>query len=231
MCGRFTLTSSPEELARRFGLAEAPSTTARYNIAPGQEVLIVRTAEDDRTRESACVRWGLVPPWAEDPGVGVRMINARSETAASKPAFREAFRRRRCLVPADGFYEWIRDANTSQAYHIHALDRRLLAFAGLWERRRREEQLLESCTILTTEACEPIRHLHPRMPVVLPPEAYGTWLDPDLDEPERLEALLVPLRFVDLAHHPVSPRVNSPRFDDPACAEPAPEAPAQGSLF
>ena len=231
MCGRFTLTSSPEELARRFGLDDAAELVPRYNIAPGQDVLVVRVDADGRRRADG-LRWGLVPPWAPDPSVGSRMINARVETAATRPAFRDALRERRCLVPADGFYEWADRGGFKQPYYIQTGDAALFAFAGLWERWRDPDgALLESCTLLTTDSAQALRDLHHRMPVVLAPDAYAEWLDP---------ALCEPLSLLDRAHdatpgvfqfHPVSTRVNGADLDDPRCIEVAPESPRQESLF
>lgn len=230
MCGRFTLTSSPEELARRFGLEGPLELSPRYNIAPGQDVLAVRVRDDARRADS--LRWGLVPPWAKDPSVGYRMINARVETAASKPAFRDALRERRCLVPADGFYEWADRGGFKQPYYIAAADGLPLGFAGLWERWRDPDgALLESCSLLTTDAAPPLRDLHDRMPIVVAPERYADWLDP---APREVAALLAQVRAEALAvfeFHPVSTRVNSADLDDPACIAVAPEPPRQESLF
>jgi len=232
MCGRFTLTSTPEALAQRFGLDTFPQLTPRYNIAPGQNVLAIRIDAEEKRRVSATLRWGLVPSWADDPGVGFRMINARAETAAEKPAFRSAFRARRCLVPADGFYEWARREGAKQPYHIGLRDGNPFGIAGLWERwQDREGGALESCTLLTTDASPCLRDIHPRMPVVLDASDYERWLAPDLDDRAALEALLRPLPDEALAFHPVSDRVNNARFDDPTCVAPAREGARQDSLF
>jgi putative SOS response-associated peptidase YedK len=243
MCGRFTLTSSPETLAQRFELEATPQLAPRYNIAPGQQVLAVRVDAEVARRIAVSLRWGLVPSWAKDPSIGTRMINARSETVAGKAAFRSAFRSRRCLVPADGFYEWAQRGATKQAYHIGLRAPGPFAFAALWEcwsARGGDDrdssadaagEALETCTLLTTAASECIREIHDRMPVILETSDYARWLDPELSNAEALQPLLRPLPDSALAFHPVSNRVNSVRFDDIACAAPAPESPRQDSLF
>jgi len=232
VCGRFTLTSTPEELARRFGLQETPAAAPRYNIAPGQEVLVVRTTGEAGARSASPLRWGLVPSWAKSPSVGNRMINARAETLASKPAFRAALRRRRCLVPADGFYEWAKRGAVKQPYLIGLRGGGPFAFAGLWEHWTDPEgALLESCTIVTTEASASIRAIHPRMPVILSAEVEADWLDPAQADPAALLPLLRALPDEALAFHAVSDRVNRPDFDEPACLAPVPEIPHQAPLL
>jgi putative SOS response-associated peptidase YedK len=232
VCGRFTLTSTPEELARRFGLDETPALAPRYNIAPGQDVLVVRTAGETGGRSASPLRWGLVPSWAKSPSVGNRMINARAETLASKPAFRVALRRRRCLVLADGFYEWAKRGTVKQPYHIGLRKGAPFGFAGLWEHWSDPDgAVLESCTIVTTDASAAIRDIHPRMPVILAPEAEAEWLDAAQSDPDALLPLLRPLPDEALAFHAVSDRVNRPGFDEPACLEPVPEIPRQASLL
>jgi putative SOS response-associated peptidase YedK len=210
MCGRFTLSVSAEDLARLFSLDPAgmPPLLPRYNIAPTQPVLAVR---DDRSggREAVFLRWGLIPPWARDPAIGGRLINARSETAADKPSFRSAFRRRRCLVPADGFYEWRAVQQVKQPYHLHAADGGPFAIAGLWERWSAPDGLdVETCTLLTTAANEAVAALHDRMPVIMAPPDFDRWLDPDLTDPRSVEDLLRPAAADFLAWYPVGSRVN-----------------------
>src|SRR5262245_35107324 len=175
MCGRFTLATSRAQLADLFRLAGGPELPLRYNIAPTQPVPVVRAAGDGRAL--ALARWGLIPRWATDPAIGNRLINARSETVAEKPSFRDAFRKRRCLIPATGFYEWAKTAGGKQPYHFRLLDGRPFAFAGLWERWDRGGEPVESCTILTTAANAVVRPVHERMPVILPAEAFAAWLD------------------------------------------------------
>ncbi len=231
MCGRFTLTSTPEELARRFGLEETPSYAPRYNVAPGQDVLAVR-ADAAGARGAALLRWGLVPGWAESADVGARWINARSESVATRPVFRDAFRARRCIVPGSGFYEWADRGGFRQPYWIGPADGAPLGFAGLWEHWREPSgDVLESCTILTRAADEAIAALHPRMPVILAPDRYGEWLDPRPRDSEMLSALLQPGPVTALAYHPVGTRVNRVEHDDPTCFEAVPEPPRQPSLF
>jgi len=224
MCGRFALTSTPEALAERFELSEPPACRARYNVAPGQDVLVVRGAAS-RSRSAGFLRWGLVPAWADSPAVGSRMINARAETAASKPAFRDAFHARRCIVPADGFYEW----HDRHPYWISGSGP--FGIAGLWERWRGSDgTALESCTLLTTQANERLAALHPRMPVILARGDEAAWLDPALPA-EAAQALLRPPPADALAFHPVGLRVNRIEADDPGLLERVPDPPRQTSLF
>jgi putative SOS response-associated peptidase YedK len=236
MCGRFTLRTPERDVAEAFDLApqsleRAGPWRARFNIAPSQEVAAVRHDAADRARELAWLHWGLVPAWADDPAVGYRMINARSETAATRPAFREAFRRRRCLVVGDGFYEWKRGAKPKQPYYIRLEQDRPFAFAGLWERWHKGDAAIESCTILTTRANELIAPLHDRMPVILDPKHYDAWLDPQVDDPARLKLLLGPYPAERMTAFPVSMLVNSPRHDTAECIEPVVPGKVQGSLF
>jgi putative SOS response-associated peptidase YedK len=220
MCGRYTLATSEAALQAEFGLDEIPADyRPRYNIAPGQEVLAV-IRDGDRLR-AGWLRWGLIPFWAGDPSIGNRMINARAETLATKPAFRQAFERRRCLILADGFYEWQAQGAAKVPYWIHLEDRRPFAFAGLWDRWRPPEgEPVVSCTIVTTQATEALRPIHERMPVILPPGARERWLDPEAGQEERI-ALLRPYAGADLAAHAVTTLVNSPRNDTPECIAPA----------
>jgi putative SOS response-associated peptidase YedK len=221
VCGRFTLSSAPALLARHFDLEQPPDLAPRFNIAPAQAVATVRALGAGGKRVLELRRWGLVPRWAKDPKIGDRMINARAETVAEKPAFREAFRLRRCLVPADGFYEWAAGSPPRQPYHIRLVEGSPFGMAGLWERWSRPGgEAIESCTLLTTRANERICDLHDRMPVILEPESYDLWLDPTLRDAERLLPLLCPLPGERLAFHAVSRRVNDPRHDDPSCAAP-----------
>ena len=217
MCGRYTLTVDASVLATVFDLAPPQGHRARYNIAPTQVVPIVRRSSD-LPRVWTEAKWGLVPPWAKDVKMGARLINARGETAATKPSFRSAVMNRRCLVPADGFYEWVKTSSGKQPYYIHFEDRRLFAFAGLWERwSGGEGSPLETFTIITTRANDLIAPLHDRMPVILPQEHFKDWLSPRPFEPARLESLLVPHNADVMVARPVSNRVNSPAHDDPAC--------------
>jgi putative SOS response-associated peptidase YedK len=224
MCGRFTLITPAEVVAEQFQLIEAPSLSPRYNVAPTQPVAAVRPSPGNGGRELVLLRWGLVPFWAKDPAIGSRMINARSETVAQKPAFRAAFRRRRCLVPADGFYEWQRQEQGKQPFYIRLGDEKPFAFAGLWEHwEGPDETTIESCTLLTTEPNDLIRLLHNRMPVILAPSDYDLWLDPGVQEAELLQPLLRPYPSENMIAYPISTWVNSPRNEGPQCIEPLSE--------
>jgi len=221
MCGRFTLSTPPEDLAQQFELPQAPSVEPRYNIAPTQPVAAVRLHPDRGERLLDMLKWGLIPFWAKDPAIGSRMINARSETVAEKPAFRAAFRQRRCLVPADGFYEWQKVGTRKQPYVIRLRDGGPFAIAGLWEHwKGTDGEVIESCTLLTTEANDLLRPVHPRMPVILDPENYALWLDTEVDDTALLESLLHPYAEVPLACYPVSTRVNAPANEGPDLIEP-----------
>lgn len=218
MCGRYTLSTPAGRLAEEFQLDSTVEITPSYNVAPTQQVAAV--LEDEGGRRLEMLRWGLVPSWAEDPEIGARMINARSETAPEKPSFRSAFRRRRCLIAADGFYEWKRENGGKQPYYFHMQDGRPFAFAGLWESWEKGDGILRTCAILTTRANSVLEDVHDRMPVILPHDAYNAWLDPDADR-EELGELMIPYPYDDLETYPVSRFVNSPRNNDERCIEPA----------
>lgn len=219
MCGRYTLTTPTGVLAEEFDLTgPLPEVPPRYNVAPAQEVAAVLTNGGGRHLEM--LRWGLIPPWADDPQIGSRMINARSETVAEKPSFRRAFKERRCLIPADGFYEWQRVGDGKQPYYIRRRDGRPFAFAGLWEDWRGSVEEIRSCTILTTDANELVGEVHHRMPVIVAPENYEIWLDPDVRETDWLAPLLVPYSSEEMEAYPVSRFVNKPSNDDQRCVEP-----------
>lgn len=221
MCGRFTLTSDAEALARHFHLGRVPvGLVPRYNIAPGQDVAIIREVEGIG-RVLDTVHWGLVPGWAEDDTVGRRLINARGETVAQKPAFRDAFHKRRCLVPANGFYEWQQTEQGKQPYWIGLEGAGLLAFAGLWEHWDRPDGsgIFESCALLTVQANRDMVSIHERMPVMLAPEHYAQWLDP-LAGSQTLLELIRQNDQVRLIHYPVSRAVNSPLKDNEGLLHP-----------
>jgi putative SOS response-associated peptidase YedK len=223
MCGRFTLFSDGAELARLFGCGYDVPLAARYNIAPGQPVPVVRHAEGSGApdRQLVMVRWGLIPSWASDARIAYQCINARSETAADKPAFRSAFRHRRCLVPANGFFEWQKVGKQKQPFLFRLRDQQLFAFAGLWERWSGPHgDGRETCTILTTEANESVRPLHERMPVILPAEYHGDWLDPQTTAPQWLQTVLRPYPAEAMRVVPVSPWVNDARHEGPECLQP-----------
>jgi len=248
MCGRFTLRASAETIAEQFALFEAPAFAARFNIAPTQPVPVIRMprGETPPRRELVWLRWGLIPAWAKDPAIGSRLINARAETAAEKPAFRAAVRRRRCLVVADGFYEWQRAGagasakgespifaatkigtvpragRTKQPYFIRLRGDRPFAFAGIWEAwEGADHSTLETCAILTTAANELVRPLHDRMPVILSAAGCAAWLDPAMEDPRQFMPLLAPYPSDEMEAHPVGDFVNSPSHDSPRCVEPA----------
>ena len=218
MCGRYTLSTPAGRLAEEFQLDSTVEIPPSYNVAPTQQVAAV--LEDEGGRRLEMLRWGLVPSWADDPDIGSRMINARSETAPEKPSFRRAFRGRRGLIPADGVYEWKREEGGKQPYYFHMQDGHPFAFAGLWESWDRGDGTLRTCTILTTRANPVLQGIHDRMPVILPHDAYNAWLDPDADR-EELGELMVPYSGGDLEAYPVSRFVNSPRNNDERCIEPA----------
>jgi len=216
MCGRFALNSTPQRIALHFGLAAVPDLVPRYNIAPSQSIVTIR--EDAQgSRELAMARWGLIPAWSKEPKTGYSTINARAETVASKPAFRSAFRHRRCLIPADGYYEWsaIPGSKLKQPHYIGLQTTDApFAFAGLWEVWiGADGQRLESCTIIVTDANDLTRPIHDRMPVILPPEAYAEWLSPATNRLAELQALLKPFPSGTMQTHPVGLAVNNPRND------------------
>jgi len=228
MCGRFTLRTPARVLVEHFRLQSAPQLALRFNIAPTQEVAAVRASADGK-RSLSMLRWGLIPSWAKDPSMGARMINARGETVAEKPSFRTALRKRRCLIAADGYYEWKKEGKEKRPFHIHLPKDRVFAFAGLWESwsggaAKSDEQgaggrsagPLETCTIITTDANDATRGIHDRMPVILDESDYDDWLDPKLQDGDELQHLLVPYEgklFTD----EVSRFVNNARNDDPRC--------------
>lgn len=226
MCGRYTLTTPGELIADVFDLAEAPHVEPRYNVAPTQEVAAIRRDEPGGERRFARLRWGLVPHWADDPAIGNRMINARAESAAEKPAFRTSFKTKRCLVLADGFYEWKKvEGGKKQPWYFRLETGDPFAFAGLWARwTRGGGEPVESCTVLTTDANPLVRRIHPRMPVILDPEHHDLWLDPAVEDRERLEAVLDAFDPARMIAFPVSTRVNSPANDDPSVIDPQGDA-------
>lgn len=225
MCGRYTLSVPLSNLVDSFDIQPPEfEYPPRFNIAPTQDAPVI--AQDQEGRRMGLLRWGLIPSWAKDPAIGGRMINARSETVAEKPAFKRAFHYRRCLVPADGFFEWKRDEEEGAAkgqktpYWIHLAGREPFVMAGLWEKWNPGEAApVYTFTVLTTEAAPAIREIHPRMPVILPAGARDRWLDPDAS-PEDILPLLRPYGE-GIEAYPVSTRVNSPRNDVPECIEPA----------
>lgn len=219
MCGRYTLKTPVSVLAERFDIEEPPSSiTPSYNIAPTQQIATVLAENGKRKLEM--LHWGLIPSWAKDPEVGNRMINARAETVAEKPSYRKAFQERRCLILADGFYEWQKTDNGKQPFYIRMEDESPFAFAGLWESWRNGREI-RSCTIITTDPNELAAPIHNRMPVILHSEDYEMWLDSDFDEREPLTSLLKPFPADAMEAYPVSRRVNKPSNNEPGVIEPA----------
>ena len=222
MCGRFTLRTPAHRLAEAFGVDALPNLAPRYNIAPTQDVVAIRRGDDGR--ELAMLRWGLIPGWAKDPAIGARMINARAETVAEKPSFRAAFRQRRCLIAADGFYEWRKTAEAPKApkqpYYIRLESDAPFAIAGLWERWRDPAgATVESCTLITTVANRELASIHHRMPVILAPADYDAWLEPRPASAAALHDLLRPYPGAAMTAIPIGRHVNNVRNDDPACIE------------
>ena len=228
MCGRYSLGVPTEVLAKAFALASTPQVPLRYNIAPTQDAAVIRVSSKDGQRKLHLLKWGLIPSWADDPKIGSRLINARAESAPDKPAFRSAFKRRRCLIPADAFYEWQKGESGNargrkQPYAIKMADGSPFAFAGLWETWRDPVagKDVETFTILTTEPNDVTRPLHNRMPAIVRPEDYDRWLDPREHDPERLKGVIRTTEDGTMVAYPVSSRVNSPANDDAGCIEPA----------
>lgn len=219
MCGRFTLAATSDDLADHYSLQELPFVAPRYNIAPTQPVAAVRL-DQKGARQLTHFLWGLIPSWAKDPAMGAKMINARSETVADKAAFRAAFKRRRCLIPATGFYEWQRTNGHKQPMYIHEAQRGLLSLAGLWEVWTSPDGgELETCTILTTTPNTLMKPIHDRMPVILDPADYTMWLDNEAP-PDQLQHLLRPADPARLVAYPVSTMVNRVQNDSPDCIRP-----------
>jgi putative SOS response-associated peptidase YedK len=231
MCGRYSLHTPPEEILEHFELSVLPQWEPRYNVAPTQDVPVVRQEDGDRALST--VRWGLIPFGAEALPSGPPLINARSETVDTRPSFRWAFRRNRCLVAADGFYEWKKVGAQRYPYFLAKTDGGLFAFAGVWDRwAPREGDPVETCAILTTEPNAVAKQLHDRMPVILDPAAYQRWLDPEADL-AALRDLLVPFDANQMTAYPVGRAVNKVENDGPECIEraEAPRAPIELDLF
>lgn len=220
MCGRFALSLLPRQFSLLFGCNPPDGLTASWNVTPDRQIPIVRMGQEGR--EAVFARWGLLGPWmkeANDPG---RQINARSESAAQKPMFRDSFKKGRCLIPATAFYEWQKAASgPARPYGVALASGEPFAFAGLWRRNRLTDgTLLDSCAILTTDASPLLRPIHPRMPVILPPASHALWLDPELKDPEFLQALLTPVEDAQLGVWEIGRAVNSPKNDGPELLDP-----------
>ena len=211
MCGRFTLYITAEELASHYDLRTIPATEARYNIAPSQQINIIKGTSEELTLAS--MRWGLIPHWAKDEKIGYKLINARAETISEKPSFRSAFKFRRCLVPASGFYEWKREGSHKQPYYFQVKDTPLFSMAGIWESWKAPDgQIIESCSIITTEANNVVSEVHDRMPVIINQDSYNHWF-----EGLECQDLLQPYISSGMTMYPVSERVNSPKNNGSDC--------------
>lgn len=223
MCGRYTLSSAGDEVALLFDLPQQLSLVPRYNLAPTQEAAVVRITAPGGPRQLDFLRWGLIPYWAKEAAIGNKMINARAEGVAEKASFKWSFKKKRCLIPADGFYEWKKEGKSKQPYLIHRQDGKPFAFAGLWSTWRDPEQggePLETFTILTTDPNDLLRPLHNRMPVILDKDNFDLWLDPKMEDAAKLQPLLIPHAVEGFEAFPVSRAVNSPAHDEPDCIAP-----------
>jgi putative SOS response-associated peptidase YedK len=220
MCGRFTLRSRLQELLQFYSIETPFDWEPRYNIAPSQSVAAIRNDPVGNHRELAALRWGLIPSWADDIRIGNQLINARAETIATKPSFKQALKTRRCLVVADGFYEWKKNGKTKQPYFIQMANERPFVFAGLWECWSKSQPAIESCTIITTTPNTLMADIHDRMPVILGEAAAMHWLDQNVKDADPLTPLLVPYPAKEMVAYPVSPIVNSPQHDSANCIQP-----------
>ncbi len=226
MCGRFTLVADPDTVRETFGLGKSANAalselTPRYNIAPTQAVAVI-TADEQNARHLEFFQWGLIPSWAKDPKIGYKLINARAETLVEKPSFRTALKKRRCLIPADGFYEWKRAGKTKTPMYIQLKSGEPFALAGLYEfwKPADSETLVKSCTIITTEPNALMQDIHDRMPVILKPQAYATWLTAGELPTEKTLPLLKPYPASQMKARQVSTLVNNARLDSPDCIQP-----------
>ena len=223
MCGRFASITPPETMRQMFGTRNlVPNFPARFNLAPTQDVLAVRFNPETRERSLDPLRWGLIPHWAKDQSMGVKLINARAEGIADKPSFRDAFRRRRCIIPADAFYEWKAGTKPKRPHAVRRADHQLMALAGLWENWKAPDgQWVRTCTIITTAANTLVAQLHDRMPVILPPEDYGLWLGEEPATTEELKALLTPFQADQMEAYPVGFEVSKVASEGSGLLEPA----------
>ncbi len=235
MCGRYRMSRRKQLVEEYFGaVSDEDEWDPRYNIAPSQPVVTIRQDARQPIRTLSMMRWGLVPSWAKDPSIGYKTINARAETVATTPSFREPFRSQRCLIPADGFYEWQRNGKTKQPYCFEVNDGELFAFAGLWDQwRDRQGDVIESCTILTTTPNSLLSDIHDRMPAILIADNYDLWLDPGFRDLASVSRMLEPFEPTLMRRYPVSTRVNQVQNDDEECTKPveADLSPIQSLLF
>jgi putative SOS response-associated peptidase YedK len=233
MCGRYRLSRRKQIIEEHFDAVSGEEDwSPRFNVAPTQPVPVIRQHPKEPIRQLSLMRWGLIPSWAKDSSVAASMINARGETAVTKPAFRDALKSRRCLIPADGFYEWVRAGKTKQPYCFEVNAGELFAFAGLWDRwKDRSGNSIETCSILTTTPNTVTAAVHDRMPVILDPDAYDVWLDPGMTNVGAASALLMPYDAQLMRCYPVSTRINHVANDDEACSAPVQIAETQSRLF
>lgn len=233
MCGRYRLSRRKQVVEEYFdSVSGEVDWIPRYNIAPTQPIPVIRQNPKEPIRELSLVRWGFIPSWAKDPSVAVKMINARSETADTKPAFRDALKSRRCLIPADGFYEWARTGKSKQPYCFEVDEGELFAFAGIWDRWKDPSgKLVETCSILTMTPNTVTSPVHDRMPVILDPEGYDLWLDPGMRNVAAASELLKPYDARTMRSYPVSTHINLVTNDDEACSAPVELAQIQNRLF
>ncbi|WP_099157622.1 SOS response-associated peptidase [Virgibacillus ndiopensis] len=219
MCGRYTLLADEEEIVQAFGIQQSiDSYQMSYNIAPGQNVLAI--IHDGREKRAGYLRWGLVPSWAKDEKIGYKMINARSETAHEKASFKNLMSRKRCLIVADSFYEWEKSEKTKQPKRIHLTDRKLFAFAGLWDKWQHDDKVLFTCTILTKAANAFMQDIHHRMPIILPKELEDSWIAPEKKQPSDVYRFLQTVEAEDLTAYNVASYVNTAKNNDETCIAP-----------
>jgi putative SOS response-associated peptidase YedK len=222
MCGRLSQATSAEKAQRILDIINSLDMEARYNIAPSQSIAAVRQ-DSNHNNKWAILHWGLIPFWAKEKKIGYKMINAKAETLGQKPAFRNAYKNHRCIIPADGFYEWKKIAGAKQPYYIRNKTEEPLMFAGLWERWKGEGEEIESCTIITTPANDLIKPLHDRMPAIITKEMWNKWLDPEITDVSQFQVMLAPYPSKQLTAYAVSRMVNTPANDSPECIEPVEE--------
>jgi putative SOS response-associated peptidase YedK len=232
MCGRYRLSKRKQLIEEHWDAVGEEDWEPRYNIAPTQPVPVIRQHPKEPTRQLSLMRWGLIPSWAKNASAAARMINARSETASTQPAFRDALQLRRCLIPADGFYEWQKQGTGKQPYCFAVNGGELFAFAGLWERWKNPSgEWIRTCSILTTTPNAVTAAIHDRMPVILDPDSYDLWLDPGMQDTATVSALLKPFAAQAMQRYPVSARINHAANDDEECARPIVFPEEQGKLF
>jgi putative SOS response-associated peptidase YedK len=232
VCGRYRLSRRKQIVEEYFDASGDEDWTSRFNIAPTQPVPVIRQHPKEPVRQLSLMRWGLIPSWSKDSSGAARMINARAETASIKPAFRDAMKSRRCLIPADGFYEWKRDGKSKQPYCFEVNDAELFAFAGLWDRWKDPAgNWIKTCSILTTTPNAVTATVHDRMPAILDPDSYELWLDPGMTNVGAASELLKPYDARLMRCYPVSTRINHVANDDEECSRPVEFAPTQNQLF